>query len=326
MMGRQNGVLKKIKDDVPHLIEMHCVAHTLELAILDAFKGESILTELKDLLRGIYKHYHYSPQALRELNELAQVLELSVLKPGSVLGTRWTPHLHQAVKLFLQNVAVIYTHFQNTAARGDGASAAMQGRARKTTKQMSDFKQVLFIHFMLDTLVVRHLSLVMQRDAVTLAEVKDSTECTCLSIQAMVVRPGAKHSQFLEAVAHGNQFKGVELNRQDGDIAAFNLIKERVIGSMVAYVNMRSANVSTNVVIAAFNVFSTILWPDSDDEMALYGEQELNTLVGHFKLLLERNDLDSELDDQEWQELKVCIKRNHSQLRMLPMWQRICRI
>ena len=324
MMGRQNGVLKKIKDDVPHLIEMHCVAHRLELAILDAFKGESILTELKDLLQGIYKHYHYSPKALRELNELAQVLELSVLKPVSVLDTRWTPHLHRALKVFLENFTVIYTHFENTAARGDGASAAMQGRARKTTKQMSDFKQVLFMHFMLDTLdVVSRLSLVMQKDAVTLAEVKDSIERTSLSIQAMVARPGAKLSQFLEVVANGNQFKGVELNRQDGDIATFNLIKQRVIGSMVAYLNSRFANVSTNDVIAAFDIFNTSLWPDSDDELALYGEQELNTLVGHFKLLLERNDFDSELVNQEWQELKVCIKRNHSQLKMLPMWQRI---
>ena len=200
----------------------------------------------------------------------------------------------------------------------------MQGRARKTTKQMSDFKQVLFMHFMLDTLdVVSRLSLVMQKDAVTLAEVKDSIERTSLSIQAMVARPGAKLSQFLEVVANGNQFKGVELNRQDGDIATFNLIKQRVIGSMVAYLNTRFANVSTNDVIAAFDIFNTSLWPDSDDELALYGEQELNTLVGHFKLLLERNDFDSELVNQEWQELKVCIKRNHSQLKMLPMWQRI---
>ena len=159
----------------------------------------------------------------------------------------------------------------------------------------------------------------MQKDAVTLAEVKDSTECTSLSIQVMVVRPGAKLSQFLEAMAHGNQFKGVELNRKDGDIAAFNLIKQRLIGSMVACLNTRFANVSTNDVIATFDIFNTSLWPDSDDELALYGEQELNTLVGHFKLSLERSDFDSELVDQEWQELKVCIKRNHSQLRMLPM-------
>ena len=190
--------------------------------------------------------------------------------------------------------------------------------------EMSDFKQVLFMHFMLDTLdVVSRLSLVMQKDAVTLAEVKDSIERTSLSIQAMVARPGAKLSQFLEVVANGNQFKGVELNRQDGDIATFNLIKQRVIGSMVAYLNTRFANVSTNDVIAAFDIFNTSLWPDSDDELALYGEQELNTLVGHFKLLLERNDFDSDLVNQEWQELKVCIKRNHSQLKMLPMWQRI---
>ena len=151
------------------------------------------------------------------------------------------------------------------------------------------------MHFMLDTLdVVSRLSLVMQKDAVTLAEVKDSIERTSLSIQAMVARPGAKLSHFLEVVANGNQFKGVELNRQDGDIATFNLIKQRVIGSMVAYLNARFANVSTNDVIAAFDIFNTSLWPDSDEELALYGEQEVNTLVGHFKLLLERNDFDSE--------------------------------
>ena len=91
MLGRQNGVLKKIKDDVPLLIKMHRVAHRLELAILHTFKGESILTELKDLLQGFYKHLHYSPKALRELYELAQVLELRVLKPVSILGTGWTP-------------------------------------------------------------------------------------------------------------------------------------------------------------------------------------------------------------------------------------------
>ena len=46
---------------------------------------------------------------------------------------------------------------------------------------------MLFMHFMLDTLdVVSRLSLVMQKDAFTLAEVKDSIERTSLSIQAMV--------------------------------------------------------------------------------------------------------------------------------------------
>lgn len=91
-----------------------------------------------------------------------------------------------------------------------------------------------------------------------------------------MVRPGAKLSQFLEA--------------------AFTQLKERVIGSMVAYVNTRFANVNTDDVIAAFDMFNTSLWNDSDDELTLHGEQELlNTLVDHFKPLLERNGFDSEL-------------------------------
>ena len=98
---------------------------------------------------------------------------------------------------------------------------------------MSDFKHVLFMYLMLDTLdVVGHLSLVMQKDAVTLAEVKDSIDGTSLSIHVMVVRPGAKLSQFLEAMATSS--KVLKLNRQGGDTAAFNLIKQRLIGSMVA--------------------------------------------------------------------------------------------
>ena len=47
-------------------------------------------------------------------------------------------------------------------------------------------------------------------------------------------------------------------------------------------------------VIAAFNIFNNSLWPDSDDELALYGEQKLNTFTEHFKPLLERNDFDSD--------------------------------
>ena len=71
----------------------------------------------------------------------------------------------------------------------------MLGPAQKNTKQMSYVKQMLLIHLILDTFdVVSHLSLAMQKDAVALAEVKDFIECTHLSIQAKVVRPGAKLS------------------------------------------------------------------------------------------------------------------------------------
>ena len=38
MRGSQGGVTALLKADVPHLIAVHCVAHCLELSILDVIK------------------------------------------------------------------------------------------------------------------------------------------------------------------------------------------------------------------------------------------------------------------------------------------------
>ena len=52
---------------------------------------------LRDMLQSIYKHYHYSPKALNELRELAEVMGEKIHKPGNLKGTRWVPHLHRAL-------------------------------------------------------------------------------------------------------------------------------------------------------------------------------------------------------------------------------------
>lgn len=42
-MGKDNGVAKKLQDRVGnHLIKVHCVAHNLELAILDVVNDEDM--------------------------------------------------------------------------------------------------------------------------------------------------------------------------------------------------------------------------------------------------------------------------------------------
>ena len=61
-----------LKEDVPHMVEIYCVAHRLELGILDAMKDEKQLMDVNETLQGLYKQYHYSTKALRELREVAE--------------------------------------------------------------------------------------------------------------------------------------------------------------------------------------------------------------------------------------------------------------
>jgi hypothetical protein len=69
----------------------------LELSVLNAIKTNPMLVTVQDMLKKIYKHYHYSPKVLRELRTIAESLEEKSIKPTNLSGTTHLPHpnLHQ---------------------------------------------------------------------------------------------------------------------------------------------------------------------------------------------------------------------------------------
>ena len=130
VLGHHSGVVALIQQEAPQVIGIHCVAHNLELAFADTLKSNSTMKEIKELLNGCWKHYQYSPKALKELRELAEAMEVRVGKPTKADGTRWVPHLLRALKILLdKNFSVLVSHFEHTAEARD-SSAIMQGRAK----------------------------------------------------------------------------------------------------------------------------------------------------------------------------------------------------
>ncbi|KAK2564106.1 Zinc finger protein 862 [Acropora cervicornis] len=290
--GVQNGVVAKLKQSVPWLLGIHCIAHNLELAILDCIKDEILLSSLRDMLQSVNKHYHYSPKALRELRELAEVMGEKIQKPGNLKGTRWVPHLHRALKVFLKNYTVIHSHFQNTVAAAT-SSADMQGRARKIIKEQEKFNTVLFACFILDVLeCLSKLSMLFQKDNVTLTLAKDGLEHTTLKLTALLARPGPYLQQFLQ-------------NTGDKNILSKGSIQV------------------TDPTLHALLVFDTSLWPDDRAELATYGEDKIHHLVQHFRPLLQRNNFDFEAVHDEWGGLKVCISNNFLDLNLTALWKRV---
>ena len=53
MFGELSGVYALLKQDIPHLIKVHYIAHQLELAYSDAVKAVRQLEEAKDILQGM---------------------------------------------------------------------------------------------------------------------------------------------------------------------------------------------------------------------------------------------------------------------------------
>ena len=110
-VGRLNGVVAKLHVEIPWLLGVHCIAHRLELPVLDALKDEEQLKNVQEMLQGLYKHYHYSPKVLCEL---AQLLDEKINKPVNLRGTRWLPHISRALTVMIKSFSVIYAHLENT--------------------------------------------------------------------------------------------------------------------------------------------------------------------------------------------------------------------
>jgi len=88
MLGDRGGVFALLKREIPHLIKVHCIAHRLELAFADTLLAVPEFKDVKDMLQGIWKQYHYSPKAVRELKEVAESMEVRAYKVVKADGTR----------------------------------------------------------------------------------------------------------------------------------------------------------------------------------------------------------------------------------------------
>nr|XP_055030774.1 zinc finger protein 862-like [Misgurnus anguillicaudatus] len=120
MVGKHGGVATLMRQDVPHLIN-HCLGHGIELAALDTINAHEKMKRVMDMLKGLYKQYHYSPKAWRELKEVGDMLNQKVWKPTNLGGTR-------------------------------SASADMIGRAKQCLYLLKDYEQLSFIVLVQDIL------------------------------------------------------------------------------------------------------------------------------------------------------------------------------
>ena len=133
-----------LKRDVPHLIKVHWIAHSLELAFLDTVKAVLQLKEAKGMLQVIRKHYHYSAKAVRELKELARCMQMKACKNVKADGTRLVLHLKRALDIpLLKNYYPAETHLHHTSQARD-VSVTTQDRASNYCRKLVSYKFLFF--------------------------------------------------------------------------------------------------------------------------------------------------------------------------------------
>uniref|UniRef100_A0A3B3CBF3 DUF4371 domain-containing protein n=1 Tax=Oryzias melastigma TaxID=30732 RepID=A0A3B3CBF3_ORYME len=112
MLGVKSGVGKLLKDDFPSFFLWHCLNHRLELAVAQALNKTGGTKDFQAFLDSIYSLHSQSPKNMRELNECAHNLHITLKRIGRVFSVRWVASSWRAVNAVWQSYSALAQHFQ----------------------------------------------------------------------------------------------------------------------------------------------------------------------------------------------------------------------
>ena len=88
MIGEKSGVKALLKKDFPCFNVIQCVAHKLELSVLDAAKSMPYLQIFEETIKSISNFNHFSTKRRRELANIADLLSTMFTNYSSVKAVR----------------------------------------------------------------------------------------------------------------------------------------------------------------------------------------------------------------------------------------------
>ena len=303
-LGSKNGVAALLKNDVPHLVSVHCLAHRLELAANNAIKGHQIMRDIQDVLTNTYKLYHYSPKAVRELRDIADSLEEKVLKPTNLHGTRWLPRVQAALTVLMKNFTVIITHFDHIRG-GRIGNAEVQGRATNISRKLKEYSFLYMCFFMLDVLkALSVLSLKVQKDSTTLSEYLESITVLHLSLIELKQVNGEELNKFLGEI-NGDIFRNVTLKNVNHH-ENYSEKREEMTNALMEASDKRFGPMENDPVLKAGETLLQLgEYPKSKEELALFGNEHLNLLMQHFAGILQNGNCNTAVVADEFKAFKA---------------------
>ena len=308
-----------LKRDAPY-IHIHCIAHKLELAVLDACKHVSYVTKFQDTVKCVLKYYSKSGKRLHELSVIGNVLCKVVKSFGKWNPVRWIASKCRILKAINHNWSSIVLHMEGKAV-GNGDDAAT---ARGILQQITSVEFVYFLGCDL-TAVLGKLSEAFQSDSLSLSSALDELDAALGIIEQLRNSPGHVLGTFMNDFDDTDQptkFRDLDVKGKDKGIRCAKRSIEALANGTLTYLEKRF---TFDSVIQDFEIFDPTNRPttsDDRDAVLSYGTEELSRILHHFTNLF--TDAHQEAKDQ-WLRLKLFVcKRVPLHERQFPiLWPKI---
>ena len=250
--------------------------------------------QVTDLLTTLYYFYNNSPKKIRELKELADVMDMTkASKPGKSHGTRWIGHKLSALKKLYKYQAVYLSHLEQLIEDPGSTSKGVDKAKYKNyiTKLKAD-KLVCLLPFFLDMLTaVNEVSLALQYKDVNLISMMHSFETLYFKLDAMhgALSGENTQNQHLNALLPYLCEKYPDPADMVDSLRRYSNEIQRIITNVRGCMETRFNKVTMegDVLKNAPVILNIVSWPRSSEELVGFGKEAFSALYNHFKELLD---------------------------------------
>lgn len=284
---------------------IHCVAHKLELALLDAVKKCPYLSTLEDTVKDVYKFYFYSLKRRREVNEIANIIDEDVVYYSGLQKTRWLASRYRAIAALEKHyvTTVVYLQHKTGSTREDGA------HAKGILKQLLSEKFVKHLYFLLDVMkILSDLSKSFQQDQLRITDVVATLETSMTMLEELKLQRGCQYKKFLDSYSEETArfICGKDKGHQLQQTHPGNMLNQQFdtfLSEAVTYLGSRFGNLQDE----PYSLFGVFDPRETPQNLAAYGHHEIRSLVQYFGHFLTEKEQESILD--QWSMLQTRLNR-----------------
>lgn len=303
MVGHKSGLVTLLKRDVPNCISVHCVAHRLQLAILDATGKIDYLSEFDRTVKKVFHFYRGSNKRLQSLRKTASVLEVEIVKLRDIHSIRWVSSKSDAMTALKKNFVAVIVNLESVAS-DTKTSGSGSSEAKGIVKNMQTLKFAKTLFFLIDLYsILDPLCKLLQAKELVLSQVKNRINVVIDLLEGLMDNEGREVKWFMtkqKLIGNNVTFEGLTLTHATLGERQYQLLRNTVIENTCRYLRERLDS-TNNVVGINSNILDPMQYPSADSEsFKTYGNKEVEVLARHFNLV--NNNVDTLI--AQWMELK----------------------
>ncbi|XP_046583689.1 zinc finger protein 862-like [Haliotis rubra] len=330
MTGRKFGVAKFLQDDSPHVVNIHCVAHRLNLCTSKAAdEVEYVGKVFQKTLTDLFYYFKKSACRVAELAEVQKLLDDPQIKVKEVHEIRWFA-MYNALFTVYKTWRSLLRYVKK-----------IDKRSSKEEEQLANFTDYKFIfklHVMMDVIPrFTELNLVFQKVDLDVSCVQPAVE-GCLSCLKCALSGKSHYQPLLKD-------KMILKKENDNVIAKYwgeklhnyqakksEEIRDKFLNALQDRVEKRfpkeSVSVSTAFSVMGLRSISML----SEEDLVNYGKEEMEILTNFYGSdrtgngeYLSKAKIDQIGTRCEWGILKrVVLKERYARDNFSKLWTEIC--